>query len=362
MSEAVRHHYEEFPYPSYPLAASVRRCDTYALNLEALWIRFHGKLPPPGVKHILIAGCGSFSPYPFAVANPRIPITAIDLSRRSLQRARLHCLLHGRSNVTFLVGDICDREVMTGRFGLIDAYGVLHHLDDPLEGLKSLAERLAAGGILRIMLYSRYARREEESIRRVVRILKIKNIRSLKRLLARAKPGSRLYRFVKNSSETTSASGLADALLHPCVHTFRIDECLELIAKAGLKPLLFAHAKALENVDAEVKRIRLLEAKRQSPGNFVVYLARASDWRHLDINSSVVMLNPCLRDRVGFFGGLGSLQVLPRLGHRNPPVGRRERKFLRRFIKPVPWKALSCADQITANIYLKSLFLLKYQP
>ena len=81
MSEAVRHHYEEYPYPSYSLVASVRRCDTYALNLEAIWARFNGSLPPTEARRILIAGCGSFSPYPFAVANPRIPITALDLSR-----------------------------------------------------------------------------------------------------------------------------------------------------------------------------------------------------------------------------------------------------------------------------------------
>jgi SAM-dependent methyltransferase len=361
MSDAVRHHYEEFPYPSYPLVASVRHCDTYALNLDALWTKFNGRLPPSVAKHILVAGCGSFSPYPFAVANPHVPICALDLSRRSLRRAHLHCLLHGRCNVTFIAGDICDRKVLAGRFGLIDAYGVLHHLDDPLEGLKALAERLVPSGIIRVMLYNRYARREEESIRRAFRLLKIKDIRTIKNLIIRAKPCSRFYRFVKKSSETTSVSGLADALLHPCVHTYRIDECLEMITKAGLQPLLFAHTKALEDVDDEVGRIRFLEAKRQSPGNFVVYLGRTADCGGLDVPNPVVMLNPCLRRSIGLLSH-GTLQVLSRLGHHNPPVGGRERRFLRQFIKPVPWETLSPADRITANIFLKSLFLLKFQP
>ena len=77
-----------YPYPFSPLFASLRRCDTYALNLSALWSRFNGE-PPPDDASVLIAGCGSFAPYPFALANPSTPITALDLSQRSLGRARL---------------------------------------------------------------------------------------------------------------------------------------------------------------------------------------------------------------------------------------------------------------------------------
>jgi SAM-dependent methyltransferase len=361
MSDAVRHHYEEYPYPSYPLVASVRRCDTYALNLEAIWARFNGRLPPPEAQRILIAGCGSFSPYPFAVANPHIPITALDLSRHSLQRAHLHCLLHGRHNVTFIAGDICDRGTNTGTFGLIDAYGVLHHLDNPLEGLKALAERLVKGGIIRIMLYNRYARREEESIRRAFRLLNIQDTGTIKRFIARAKPGSRLRRFLENSSEVSSVSGLADALLHPCVHTFRVGEFLELIANADLQPLLFTHSRALEEVSDEVSRICQLEANHQSPGNFVLYLGRKTDCRSLDIPDPLLMLNPCLRGSVGLLN-LGTSRIIPRLGHQTPLIGRVERRFLRQFVKPVPWKTLSPQTQANAGVYLQALFLLQFRP
>ena len=361
MSEAVRHHYEEYPYPSYSLVASVRRCDTYALNLEAIWARFNGRLPRSEARRILIAGCGSFSPYPFAVANPRVPITALDLSRRSLQRARLHCLLHGRYNVVFTAGDLCDRQAVDGTFGLIDAYGVLHHLDDPLQGLKALAERLIDGGILRIMVYSRYARRDEESIRRAFKLLKIQDIKAIRRLFARARPGSRLRRFAEKSSEATSASGLADALLHPRVHTFRIDECMELVRGSGLQPLLFAHTDALEDVSDEIRRLRLLETEGRSPGNFVLYLGRKNGKSGPDIPDPHLILNPCLRGSVGCFD-LGTLRIIPRLGHRTPPIGHRERRFLRPFLKAVSWKALSPAVQATAGGYLQALFLLRFRP
>src|SRR4051812_40030039 len=108
MTDPVRQHYELYPYPHYPLLASIRACDTYALNLAALWARFNGRLPAPEANRILIAGCGSFSPYPFSVANPQAEITALDLSQKSLGRAKLHCLLHGRGNVLYCQGDLLD--------------------------------------------------------------------------------------------------------------------------------------------------------------------------------------------------------------------------------------------------------------
>ena len=360
MSEAVRHHYETYPYPSYPLAASVRPCDTYALNLDALWARFNGRLPPPEARRILIAGCGSFSPYPFAVANPRIPITALDLSRRSLRRARLHCLLHGRHTVSFTAADLCDRKAVDGSFGLIDAYGVLHHLEDPLEGLKALAARLTDGGILRIMVYSRYTRSEEERIRRALRFLKIREMDVIRRLLARAAPDSRLGRIRENSPEAPTASGLADALLHPCVHTYRIDECMELVNASGLQPLLFAHPMALENVDDELRRIRLLEVEGQSPGNYVLYLGHGSRQEHRDGAGDYLMLNPCLRGCVGVLH-FGTVRILPRLGHRPPLLGRGEKRFLRSFRRPVAWKTLPLTVRNTAEAYIQALFLLKFR-
>ncbi len=359
MSDMVRRHYELYPYPHYPLLASVRRCDTYALNLVALWTRFNGTLPPHEAMRILVAGCGSFAPYPFAVANPDAYITALDVSQRSLRRARLHCLLHGRRNVTFRAGDLLDPTTADGRFGLIDAYGVLHHLEDPLAGLKALEGRLMEGGILRVMVYSRYARAEEESIRRAFRLLGVRDPAAARRLMGRSKPGSRLRRFVESSEETAFTSGLADALLHPRVHTFRIDGLMDLVHQTGLEPLLFAHASALEDPDREIGRIRRLETDRQSPGNFILYLGRTVAGPCRDDANSLLRLNPCLADAVGALH-LGTRQIASRLGHANPPLGRPERRFLRRFLRPVPWSALPPGAPSLATRYGKALFLLRY--
>ncbi|MEI7818015.1 MAG: class I SAM-dependent methyltransferase, partial [Desulfuromonadales bacterium] len=269
MSNPVRMHYDSYPYPHYPLIASVRRCDTYALNLLAIWARFNNKLPSIEEKNILIAGCGTFAPYPWSVANPDAHITALDLSDRSLRRARWHCALHGRHNISYSCGDLSDSTVINGDYGLIDSFGVLHHLEDPLAGLKVLERHLVPGGILRIMLYSRYARREEESIRRAFKLLGVDSPRKARRLLNKAAAGSRLASYLTASDEPATVSGLADALLHPLVRTYRIDGVLEMIANTDLELLLFAHRDANENPKEEIVRIRNLEKTGMSPGNFV---------------------------------------------------------------------------------------------
>ena len=360
MSDAVLRHYELFPYPHYPLLASVRRCDAYALNLTSLWTRFNGTLPPRSAMRVLVAGCGSFAPYPFALANPDVHITALDLSRPNLRRARLHCALHGRRTIDFRCGDLLDPDAVEGRFGLIDAFGVLHHLEDPLAGLKALEARLAEGGILRVMVYSRYARRQEESIRRAFRLLGVHDPVVARRLMERSRPGSRLAGFMDASDEAACESGLADALLHPRVHTFRIDGFMELVRQSGLEPLLFAHGGALEDTGEEIWRIRRMEAAKQSPGNFILYLGRTPAGHCSLDDASQLMLNPCLSAVVGGWH-LGPQRIAPRLGHDNPPLGRRERRFLRQFLAPVPWKVLSDDARTAATRWCKALFLLRYR-
>ena len=354
--QSIRDHYERYPYPHYPLLSSVRRCDTYALNLQALWARFNGVFPTAGEGRILIAGSGSFAPYPMSIANPLAEITALDLSEANLKRARLHCILHGRRNVGFVQGDLLDPAIAPGPFHFIDSFGVLHHLDEPLSGLKALERRLVPGGVLRVMVYGRYARQEAESIRRGVKLLGIEEVASLKKLLLKAKHGSRVREYLDSSWEASTGSGLADLFLNPCVHTYRIDEFLEMIDQMRLKPLLFAHRGALAEPAAEIERLRELDRRRETPVNIICYLGFDTKGPCPLDERALLCLNPSLANAVSSFH-LRPVRVAPRLGQDNPLLDRSAHAFLHRFRKPVPFNALTMEEKTVALGYQDALFL-----
>lgn len=83
----MRAQYGAWPYPHVPLLASLPSTHPFELHASWLWDRA-GSGPAPARPRIWIAGCGTFQPYAFAVANPQAEIVAGDLSEPSLAVAR----------------------------------------------------------------------------------------------------------------------------------------------------------------------------------------------------------------------------------------------------------------------------------
>lgn len=355
----VRDHYERHPYPVYPLWLRPRRCDTYAWNLDAACASLRGARPPrPG--RILVAGCGTFAALPAAVANPDTEIVALDLSERSLARARLHCALHLRRHVTFACGDLLDPSAAPGPFDLIDAYGVLHHLPDFSAGLRALRARLSPAGILRLMVYHRDARRLEESARRAFRIAGVRTLAHAKRMLARARDDSPLSRLKERSFDLRTDAGIADALLHPLARVFTVRELAEELSAAGLAPLRYVHPGALPDPAAETARAEALEHAREFDDNLAVYAGRTDAGRAEDRAASPerLVLNPCLEPAVSRLRLL-PVRIPPRIGIANPPLGFRERAFLRRFRGTgIPVAELSAAERERARAFEERWFLI----
>jgi SAM-dependent methyltransferase len=356
MIDRVKRHYEAYVYPRYNLLASVRRCDTYALNLTALWALFNGELPPSGSRRILLAGSGSFSPYPTAIANPDIAITALDLSRANLRRARLHCLLHGCTNVSFVEGNLLEQQTAAGPFGFVDCFGVLHHLPDPLAGLQAIERRLANGGILRIMVYSHGARRRIEAARRAFRLLGINDPSTAKRFIRKTEPASRLRACLEQCPDATFDAGLADALLHPHATTFRSHELMALVAGTTLTPLLFAHSGALPNIEDELDRLAQLEKSGELHSNFILYLGKNPKGSAGMTAGTHLVINPTLT-HTGIGAFPTTTTIPPRLGFTNPLLDRSTRRLLRRFRQPVPIASLTPEEHNLCVPLINALFL-----
>ena len=152
----VRAMYEKYPYPPRHPAEMMDMHPYLALSyLET-------RLPVEGKLKILDAGCGTGAIcLGTALCNPLAHITAVDLNRQALQRIRAESLGLGLQNLQVEEVDLMTLEGLSspsGGFDVIISSGVLHHLADPQTGLTQLAQHLAPGGVMRVMVYNRFGR------------------------------------------------------------------------------------------------------------------------------------------------------------------------------------------------------------
>lgn len=362
---AVKAHYEKHVYPRFPLLTSLRLCDTYALNLDALWACFNGERLDRHDKKILLAGCGSFSPYPTALANPKAQITALDLSKANLARAKLHTWLHRRFNVDFVEGDLLGAKALLGerRFHFIDCYGVLHHIPDAIAALQTLHSLLDRGAILRLMVYSAPVRRSVQAARTALRILGIADVAQIKALYKKTKDSSRFRSCIESAYEARFDWGLADLFLHPYAKTYTLHELLEALQQARLEPIQFIHPGALFEVDAEIQRLERLEANNELASNFMLFAGRAEDsqkrlhWRQEKKDQdTLIALNPAIQKSLPLLPFI-PLKPGPKLGFENPVIGFKANRLLARFKRPLRKSALGPDRWTAIQPYLHALFL-----
>ncbi|MDE1151244.1 MAG: class I SAM-dependent methyltransferase [Micavibrio sp.] len=110
-------------------------------------------------KKFLVAGTGTGNDAAqISVGFTDTDILAIDLSPTSLAYGALKAEEFGLGNITFRQEDILNVSGLRQKFDGIVASGVLHHMEDPFEGLTALADVLKPYGLMRISLYSKTAR------------------------------------------------------------------------------------------------------------------------------------------------------------------------------------------------------------
>ena len=96
-------------------------------------------MAPADGARVLDAGCGTGG---MLAAFPEdVQLTGVDLDAVSLDVARVRV-----PRATFIRGDVLDPAVAPGRFDLVVARAMVHHLPDQVSGIRALADRLAPGG------------------------------------------------------------------------------------------------------------------------------------------------------------------------------------------------------------------------
>lgn len=151
VSLKVKGMYEESPYPRWR-----------ELH-EAEFSRWPGDAAVLGKQgaQALVAGCGTGrESAQLAALYPQARILAIDITRASLAYAAAKAAEYGLDNLTYRQADIQKLPaVLKPDFDYVHCVGVLHHMEKPVEGWRTLAALVRPGGLMYIGLYGEIPRR-----------------------------------------------------------------------------------------------------------------------------------------------------------------------------------------------------------
>jgi SAM-dependent methyltransferase len=188
---------------------------------------------------ILVAGCGSLSAAAYAYVYPRCRVVGIDVSRTSLAHEEHLQQLHRLTNLTLHHCRIEDVSKLQADFDLIVCYGVLHHLADPLVGLRALAPLLRRDGVIDIMVYGKHGRTGVYMLQEAFRHMGLQQdpagvqvVKDTLAALPRHHPVQH-YRHLA-ADDLSTDEGLVDTFLHRRDRAFSCGDCLDLVEQAGL--------------------------------------------------------------------------------------------------------------------------------
>jgi hypothetical protein len=163
---------------------------------------------------------------------------AIDISQPSLNHQQYLKDKHDLRNLELHLLPIEELSTLGLDFDLVVSTGVLHHMADPLVGMKALAGCLRRDGALGVMLYARYGRTGVELLQSVFRNLGLgqddTGLQMVKETISSLAPTHPAYEYVKSASDLQYDAGLVDTFLHGRDRSYTVEDCLDLVTSAGL--------------------------------------------------------------------------------------------------------------------------------
>jgi SAM-dependent methyltransferase len=187
---------------------------------------------------ILIAGCGTNQAAVFAFTNPAAKVVAIDISQPSLDHQQYLKDKHALANLELHRLPIEELSILNLDFDLVVSTGVLHHMADPLAGMKALAGCLRSDGALAVMLYAKYGRIGVELLESVFRDFALRqddvSVQLVKDTISALPSDHPVQSYLKIARDLQSEAALVDTFLHGRARSYTVDECIDLVTSAGL--------------------------------------------------------------------------------------------------------------------------------
>lgn len=238
----VREQYETLPYPlRSPTDEPSRLCTTWLDELPMInHYCFRGRRDFRGRFRALVAGGGTGDGTLYLAEQFRRSggeVVHLDISARSMEVAQERARIRGLRNIAWVHASILDLPRLgVGRFDYVNCSGVLHHLEQPDEGLAALESVLADDGAMGIMVYGQYGRTAVYQVQKLLRLIdsgegdKRARIANARAVLAALPPGNWWKRGEQQDPQWASAmddAEIYDLLLHSRDRAYTVPELCE---------------------------------------------------------------------------------------------------------------------------------------
>lgn len=247
----VREQYEALPYPPYdPALDRNQLVSTGNDRLDYLNHRFFDGRHTYGHDfRVLCAGDGTGNSSIFLaeqMAELGGQVVSLDLSSASQAIAKERARIRKLTNITHIHASLLDiPKLGLGEFDYISCSGVLHHLANPDDGLRTLAGALKPGGILGIMVYATIGRTGVYYMQELLRTLfeggdiPMQTQLAVTRELLAELPRTNWFwlnnHAFMNDITQYGDSGIFDLLLHTQDRAYTVDQIYGWVARCGLK-------------------------------------------------------------------------------------------------------------------------------
>lgn len=330
LRKAVQELYNTYPFPPDPLLDEPPSGYNWRWHYQSAYNFCTGIKPKNEKIRILDAGCGTGSGTEYLILhNPYAEIVAIDISENALataeqrlQKSGVLANFHG--SVTFKQLPLESAVTLAGCFDLINCVGVLHHLPNPITGIKALAEKLAEGGIMHVFVYGELGRWEIQLMQEAIALVQgdqrgdyRDGVKVGREIFATLPEDNRLVKREKErwQWENQRDECFADMYVHPCETDYNVNSLFDFIHSSGLEFVGFSNPdiwqverligknpdlmSRVENLTTQ-QRYRLIELlDPESITHYEFFLAKPPlpryDWQDDDLLLNVKPeLNPCL--------------------------------------------------------------------